>query len=362
LLAALGYTAANICLRAVSHCDPVWVSAVKSVPTVVLAAPLLLLRARRGQGVWPHRRALVSLILAALAGQLIGNVVFQWSLGIVGLALAVPVCLVAQIAGSAVLGRIFLQESITPRMAIGVVMLVAASTIFSFSAEDAYRSVTQALWTDAMPRWKLALSVGAVCLSGLSYAWLGLVIRRGPTPDVPIHALYRLHRRNDLARHPESDADRLGRHPSNGDRGPGNDDPGGALQFRGLLFTHEGTAAHVTAVRERTGCISSYAGGDSRRGLVSGGSLAESRNRNRTERRRHTADESHAAQAEHLTVAVSRSNSASLAQPRSNGPDRHGHRVTKPVMGERCETHAVLLTEIVIGFKGCAASDRRAVA
>jgi drug/metabolite transporter (DMT)-like permease len=186
LLAALGYTAANICLRAVSHCDPVWVSAVKSVPTVVLAAPLLLLRARRGQGVWPHRRALVSLILAALAGQLIGNVVFQWSLGIVGLALAVPVCLVAQIAGSAVLGRIFLQESITPRMAIGVVMLVAASTIFSFSAEDAYRSVTQALWTDAMPRWKLALSVGAVCLSGLSYAWLGLVIRRGTTPDVPI--------------------------------------------------------------------------------------------------------------------------------------------------------------------------------
>ena len=71
-------------------------------------------------------------------------------------------------------------------MAIGVVMLVAASTIFSFSAEDAYRSVTQALWTDAMPRWKLALSVGAVCLSGLSYAWLGLVIRRGTTPEVPI--------------------------------------------------------------------------------------------------------------------------------------------------------------------------------
>lgn len=189
LLAALGYTAANICLRAVAHADPVWVSAVKSVPTVVLSIPLLILHARRGETVWPRRRGLLSLIVAALAGQLIGNVVFQWSLGIVGLALAVPVCLIAQIAGSALLGRLFLQESITPRMALGVLMLVTASSIFSFGAEDAYLSVTQALWTEAMPRWELALSVGAIGLSGLSYAWLGLVIRRGVTGSVPIASI-----------------------------------------------------------------------------------------------------------------------------------------------------------------------------
>mgnify|MGYP006961788628 CR=1 FL=1 len=95
LFSAVGYTAANACLRAVSDCDPIWVSAMKAIPTLVMVGPWIAVQACRGRKILPEPHVLWLLAIGALIGQLIGNVVFQWSLGVIGLALAVPLTLVA---------------------------------------------------------------------------------------------------------------------------------------------------------------------------------------------------------------------------------------------------------------------------
>lgn len=175
LAASLGYTAANVCLRAVSHCDPVWVSSVKAFPTVVMFGPVLLYGLSRGTDRLPPARQLAALVIASLISQLGGNVVFQWSLGVVGIALAVPLTLGTQIVAGAVLGRVVLHEPVTVRMALSTLMLIGAISVLSLGAGDASRSVTA---TQEPPTaWLVAAGVVAACLSGFAYALLGVVIR-----------------------------------------------------------------------------------------------------------------------------------------------------------------------------------------
>ncbi len=177
LLSAIGYSAANVCLRAVASCDPAWVSCVKAFPTVALIAPWVMVRAHRGERILPSAGVLAALALSGLLGQLGGNVLFQWSLGIVGIALTVPLTLGTMILSSALMGRVFLHEPVTQRAAISIVVLIGAICVLSLGAADAYRSVTQL----GVNPWMLAAGVTAACLSGIAYAVLGVVIRYGVT-------------------------------------------------------------------------------------------------------------------------------------------------------------------------------------
>jgi drug/metabolite transporter, DME family len=183
LLSAIGYTIANVFLRWVAHCDPVWVSAVKAVPNVLLVGPWLLVLYFRGCRVLPERDVLLKLALAGLVGQVFGNVLFQWSLGVVGLALAVPLCLGTIILGGALLGRIVLNEPLTVRTLCSVGLLIGAISILSLGAGEAQRSVSATL--NVVPPvdswWRLAAGVTAATVSGLAYAVLGVVIRYGVT-------------------------------------------------------------------------------------------------------------------------------------------------------------------------------------
>jgi drug/metabolite transporter, DME family len=175
LAASLGYTAANVCLRAVSHCDAVWVSSVKAFPTVVMFGPVLLYGLSRGTDRLPPARQLLALVIASLISQLGGNVVFQWSLGVVGIALAVPLTLGTQIVAGAILGRVVLHEPVTVRMALSTLVLIGAISVLSLGAGDASRSVT--LTQQPPSQWLVAAGVAAACLSGFAYALLGVVIR-----------------------------------------------------------------------------------------------------------------------------------------------------------------------------------------
>ncbi|MFO0905429.1 MAG: DMT family transporter [Pirellulales bacterium] len=177
LAAAVGYSAANVCLRQVASCDPVWVSAVKSIPTVLLAAPIVAWQYwGQSQQVLTWRAA-VALALSGLLGQVGGNVLFQWSLGVVGLALAVPLCLGGQIISSGFLGRVFLGETVSAQRAFAIGILIVATAVLSSGAADAHRSVSlEQLETTNV--WQLATGVGAAFSSGFSYALLGVVIRR----------------------------------------------------------------------------------------------------------------------------------------------------------------------------------------
>lgn len=197
LCSAVGYTAANACLRASASYDPVWVSSVKAFPTVALFGPPLLVRLLAGRERTPTWRQMIALIIAALICQLLGNVVFQWSLGVIGMALAVPLTLGAMIIGAAVMGRIFLHEPVTRLMAVSLVILVVAAFILSLGAGEASTAAARDRHTaatpsivqtdtpsaESLPAKSSSISplvfagVGAACLSGLAYALLGVVIR-----------------------------------------------------------------------------------------------------------------------------------------------------------------------------------------
>jgi DME family drug/metabolite transporter len=178
LLSAVGYTGANAFLREASMVsDPVWVSCVKAAPTTLLFGPYLLWQWMTGTPPWTSRRAAIGLAIAGLLGQVLGNVSFQFALGVIGMALSVPLCLGTLLFGTALLARLWLNEPVTMRSAVAMLVLLGAVGILSFGAGEAHRAVelTQKIHHDA---WTVGLAVAAACLSGFTYALLGAVIRR----------------------------------------------------------------------------------------------------------------------------------------------------------------------------------------
>jgi drug/metabolite transporter (DMT)-like permease len=182
LASALIYTAANSFLRSVNDCDPVWVSAIKAVPTVVLMSPWLLTLVARGQKVLPAWPITLMIAAAGLFGQVVGNTSFQWALGEVGVALTVPLSLGGMIVSAAILGRVFLHEPVTPRAALSLAILLLAIGVLSLGASDARVSVVKA----AAAPLEVAAGVAAGCLAGFAYSVLNVAIRYAVLRGMPL--------------------------------------------------------------------------------------------------------------------------------------------------------------------------------
>jgi drug/metabolite transporter, DME family len=182
LASATVYTAANSFLRSVKDCDPVWVSAIKAVPTVVFMTPWLLSMLIRGHRVLPAWPITLSIVAAGLFGQLVGNISFQWALGEVGVALTVPLSLGGMIVSAAILGRVFLHEPVTPRAAISLVILLVAISVLALGAGDARASVARS----AAAPLQVAAGAAAGCLAGFAYSVLNVVIRYAVLRGMPL--------------------------------------------------------------------------------------------------------------------------------------------------------------------------------
>ena len=190
VVSALGYTGANICMRALadhSHALPehqrlswaMWVIFNKELVTVAVVGPWLLCRAFRRLPLLSSRRALAALILVGLAVQLGANVPVQWALEKVGLAIVVPVIFGVMLMASAVLGFFFLKERLARRSTLAIGLLVAAVAILGMAAKEAGKP------TDVGSFRLLALGVGAACLAGAIYACLTTTIRHVVTRAMP---------------------------------------------------------------------------------------------------------------------------------------------------------------------------------
>jgi len=186
-VSALGYTAANICLRDVAlECDPSWVSCIKAVPASIAAWLLIARRASQGLPAMPTARLLPILIVTGLFMQIGGNVGFQWSLGIIGLAMSVPMVFGTLLLSSAAASRIWLGEAITRRCAVAMLMLILAVAALSWGSKE-----TTVLSDSA---WKIgnsqlvALALGAAALAGVSYAACNIAIRRLAGNVIPLSA------------------------------------------------------------------------------------------------------------------------------------------------------------------------------
>ena len=182
----MAYTASNVFLRKVAlEVDPFWVSCMRATPMSLLGWLLVSRHAMRREEVLPRGMLLVYLLLTAVFVQLGGNVAFQWSLRIVGLAVSIPLLFGTLIIAGAVLARVFLHEPVTPRSAIAMLIVIAAIGLLTAGASEASRAVNAESLVRP-DRTTVALAVGAACLSGLAYAVAGVVIRRAVTGTVPV--------------------------------------------------------------------------------------------------------------------------------------------------------------------------------
>lgn len=184
LLAAVGYTATNACLRQVATADPFWVCCLRALPTVLLFGPWLVWRKSHGERLVPPPKVLLAIVVGAVASQLFGNALFQWSLRVVGLAMAVPLCLGTLICGSAMMGRVWLKEPITPRAALALGVLTLAIVVLSVGAREAHHAVAESL-DHVLPvqhsTGRIVAGVLAAVGSGIFFAVLGVTIRYSVT-------------------------------------------------------------------------------------------------------------------------------------------------------------------------------------
>jgi drug/metabolite transporter (DMT)-like permease len=209
VVSALGYTAANICLRdAANTCDPAWVSCVKAMPTALVAWLLICRRAAAGLPALPGWRLLPALVATGLLMQLGGNICFQWALPILGLSLSVPLVFGTLILSGAFAGRMYLREPIAPRTAAAMIVLLGAIWVLSWGARDgrpvaepAAGAIPQAAatWiegskvsarsdTGSLDVWIVAIAVGVTCFSGCCYAASNVLIRRLAGTALPLSA------------------------------------------------------------------------------------------------------------------------------------------------------------------------------
>jgi drug/metabolite transporter (DMT)-like permease len=135
--------------------------------------------------------ALGLLAVTGMLGQLGGNVLFQWSLGVVGIALTVPLCLGAMIVSGALLGHWFLHERVSRQMVLAMAVLIVSILILSFGARAASQSVASTEFGPQTANGTLWMIAGVLtaCLSGVAYCVLGVAIRHCSVRGVPISTI-----------------------------------------------------------------------------------------------------------------------------------------------------------------------------
>lgn len=174
----MAYTAVNICMRQLTalRCDPIWAVFCRELVTTVAVAPWLLCQAIRGQPTLPSGHTLVRLLLVGLLVEVVGNVCVQWSFGVVGLAVTVPVFYGITIVGGAVLAWAWLGERVSLRSAGAIALLLAALVLLGMGAEAAGQSIAAADAVLPSP-FLLLLSAAAAGLAGGVSALSNIVIR-----------------------------------------------------------------------------------------------------------------------------------------------------------------------------------------
>ncbi len=189
LISAVSYSAANLALRGLSgrHADlgwEIWVTAMKALPTVVLSLFLLARLKMRRQVLFPSWKPVPWLIIAALVMQFGGNLGFQLGLVHIGLAITVPLVFAFIITAGAVLGRVFLGDTVSSRTVVSIFVMMISIILLSYAA------TTNASQMEEGTSGKIAiLGVAMAVVSGMSYGVNGVVIRRVSQKALPIASM-----------------------------------------------------------------------------------------------------------------------------------------------------------------------------
>ena len=191
IVSAICYTGTNIALRGVTRDGDadwaLWVTCMKSLPSAISAWVLVAVLAARGRSCLPPARQTVQLMMVGLFVQAGGNLLFQWSLAMCGLALAVPTVFATLMLTGALLGRFWLGESVTVRSAVATGLLIAAIGLLSLGAEAAASALPPGPPGVSPKLWVIA-GIGLAGVAGVFYGGLGVVIRRTTRQAIPLPA------------------------------------------------------------------------------------------------------------------------------------------------------------------------------
>lgn len=188
---AAGYSAANLALRELSSVDAelgwaIWVSAMKAVPTMILASLLLARRRLRRQPLYPTTAPIPMLIVAGLVMQFGGNLGFQLALGHIGLAISVPVVFAFIILAGAALGRTFLGDHVSGRTVLSIAIMMVAIILLSYAATQTDAAGGSAAgYADGIAWLGLIIAM----ISGLSYGVNGVILRHCARRTLPVESV-----------------------------------------------------------------------------------------------------------------------------------------------------------------------------
>ncbi|MCA8986360.1 MAG: DMT family transporter [Planctomycetaceae bacterium] len=184
--AAILYTFANIAFRDSARPGDlgwsIWVTAHRAVPATIIAWSLIFWNHAHGRPAFPPRGLLLPLIATGLVMQFGGNLMFQTALGLIGLAMTVPLTFAMILLSGATCSRFFLGEPLTYRSLIVMLVLMGAVTLLSFGAGAATKFILEDATPDA-----IFYGVGSAMLSGIGYGVAGVSIRRN-VKNLPVSA------------------------------------------------------------------------------------------------------------------------------------------------------------------------------
>jgi len=179
IIAATAYSIANLALRQLSDSGDnggsgwdVWVTALKALATGVSAWVIVLWRHFCGQPVWPPRRVVPALLLAAVVMQFGGNLCFQIALKYLGLAITVPIIFACIICVGAVAGRILLGDPITTQVMTAMSIMMVAIVLLSAGTVSESSNEPAEITASEVP-----IGIGVALISGCSYGLVGVLIR-----------------------------------------------------------------------------------------------------------------------------------------------------------------------------------------
>lgn len=180
-LSAVSYTLMNICMKqlAALQTDPTWATCNRELVTAVVLGPWLLWDVLRGRQLISSWRAIGAIALVGLAVQVLGNQSAQWAMGVVGLAINIPVIYGTMLVACAVLGWLVLREHVALRSLGAIALVLVALVLLGVGAAA---SAGTAAAQSTLPRLTIVLlAVLAGMLAGAVFALLSITIRRSVT-------------------------------------------------------------------------------------------------------------------------------------------------------------------------------------
>lgn len=194
-VAAVAYSVTNLALRHLSDTGTVggqgwdlWVTAMKTVPTGVIAWVLVISRVARSRPAFPPLRLLPTLIFAALVMQFGGNLAFQMALSYLGLGITVPLVFACIICVGAIMGRVVLGDPITVRILISMAVMAVAIVMLSvgtMSEDSTWGSEAPLVASGSR---SIVIGVCIAALSGCSYGAVGVLIRSLVRSVLPVES------------------------------------------------------------------------------------------------------------------------------------------------------------------------------